>query len=161
MATLLVWHLNMWRAELTDYSDYDRASGAMRDFYHRSHRLINRIMTAQGASFARARILSEIARAGTLRSTDLASALSYAPRTVTEAIDGLERDGLVRRDPDPVDRRAKHISLTTAGEAAVKTAEASRIDYIESVYGALSADECEEIVRVVGKLNARLAELGG
>jgi DNA-binding MarR family transcriptional regulator len=139
--------------------DYDRVGDALRDYYQRSHRLIDRIMTAHGASFARARILSEVARAGALRSIDLAVSFGYAPRTVTEAIDGLERDGLVRRNPDPGDRRAKRISLTPAGHAAVKAAEASRLQYMQDVFGILSADECDEIVRVVGKLNARLAEL--
>lgn len=133
----------------------------MRDFYQRSHRLIDRIMTAQGASFARAKVLTQIARAGSLRSIDLAVSFGYAPRTVTEAIDGLERDGLVRRDPDPEDRRAKRISLTPAGEKAVESAEASRLHYMETVFGVLSAEECDEIVRVVGKLNARLSDLGG
>lgn len=142
-------------------SDGDQASAALRDFYLRSHRLIDRIMTAQGASFSRARVLMHIARGGPLRSIDLAESFGYAPRTVTEAIDGLERDGLVRRDPDPEDRRAKRISLTPAGIAAAAAAESSRVRYIEDVFGVLSAGECEEIVRVVGKLNERLAELGG
>ncbi len=146
---------------MTGQQDYDRAGDALRDFYQRSHRLIDRIMTAQGASYARARVLTQISRAGWARSIDLAASFGHAPRTITEAIDGLERDGLVRRDPDPEDRRAKRISLTPAGEAAVKIAEASRSEYIKKVFGVLGADECEEIVRVVGKLNARLAELGG
>ena len=107
--------------------DYESASHALRDFYRRSHRLIDQIMTQQGASYARARVLSGIARDGPLRSIDLAMAFGYAPRTVTEAIDGLERDGLVRRTPDPDDRRAKRIILTSAGEAAVKASEASRV----------------------------------
>lgn len=142
-------------------ADLERASLALRDFYYRSHRLIDRIMTAHGASYARTRVLTEIADKGPLRSTDLALAFGYAPRTVTEAIDGLERDGLVRRHPDAEDRRAKRISLTAEGEAAVRTAEASRRRYIESVFGVLSAAECEEIVRLVGKLNERLTKLGG
>ncbi|MBA2932617.1 MarR family transcriptional regulator [Sphingomonas sp. CGMCC 1.13654] len=146
---------------LADQADYDRAGDAMRDFYQRSHRLIDRIMTAQGASFARARILKLVSLSGSLRSIDLASSFGYAPRTVTEAIDALERDGLVRRDPDPEDRRAKRISLTPAGEKAVEAAEGSRLEYMQSVFGVLSAEECDEIVRVVGKLNARLLELGG
>jgi DNA-binding MarR family transcriptional regulator len=146
---------------LAEQADYDRAGDAMRDFYQRSHRLIDRIMTAQGASFARAKVLTQIARAGSLRSIDLAVSFGYAPRTVTEAIDGLERNGLVRRDPDPEDRRAKRISLTPAGEKAVESAEASRLHYMETVFGVLSAEECDEIVRVVGKLNARLSDLGG
>lgn len=142
-------------------SDYDRAAEALRDFYLRSHRVIDRIMSAKGASFARAKMLMHIARQGAVRSIDLASLLGYAPRTITEAIDGLERDGLVRRDPDPDDRRAKRISLTPAGIEAVEGAEASRLSYVEEVFSALSANEREEIIRLVGKLNDRLAELGG
>jgi DNA-binding MarR family transcriptional regulator len=150
---------------IDDQADLDptreRTSEALRDFYLRSHRLIDRIMTEQGASFARSRLLMHIAQHGPLRSIDLASSFGYAPRTITEAIDGLERDGLVRRTPDPEDRRAKRIVLTPAGEAAAETAEASRIRYIEAVFGALSPDECGAMVDLVGKLNERLGTLGG
>ena len=118
-------------------------------------------MRAQGASFARARVLMHIAQRGPLRSIDLASWFGYAPRTVTEAIDGLERDGLVRRDPDPGDRRAKRISLTPAGVAAADAAEASRVRYVEDVFGALSPAECGALVGLVGKLNERLDTLRG
>jgi DNA-binding MarR family transcriptional regulator len=142
-------------------TDYDRTAVALRDFYLRSHRVIDRVMTAEGASFARARLLMLIAKDEPIRSTDLAASLSYAPRTVTEAVDGLERDGLVRRDPDPADRRAKRISLTEEGRAAARKAEQSRIGFVESVFSVLTPAECEEMIRLVGKLNDRLAELGG
>ena len=71
------------------------------------------------------------------------------------------RPAPARRYPDPHPPRAKRISLTPAGIAAAAAAESSRVRYIEDVFGILSAAECEEIVRVVGKLNERLAELGG
>ncbi|MBV9841005.1 MAG: MarR family transcriptional regulator [Sphingomonadaceae bacterium] len=141
--------------------DYDRAAEALRDFYLRSHRVIDRIMIAQGASFARARLLIYVAEQGPIRSIDLATNFGYAPRTVTEAVDGLERDGLVRRDPDPNDRRAKRISLTDEGVLAAESAERSRRGHIERVFSALSAEEREEMVRLVGKLNDRLVQLGG
>jgi len=141
--------------------DHDRAGDAMRAFYQRSHRLIDRVMKAKGASYARARTLNQIALAGTIRSTDLAALSGFAPRTVTEAIDGLERDGLAMRTPDPTDRRVKQISLTLAGVAAVEAAEQSRVKYVQDVFGVLTATECDEIVRIVGKLNERLATLGG
>jgi len=137
----------------------EQVADALRDFYLRSHRVVDRIMTARGASFARAKMLAHIAREGALRSADLALALDYAPRTVTEAIDGLERDGLVRREPDPEDRRAKRILLTPAGRAAAEAADSSRHLFLDTIFGALSADECEEMVRLVGKLNDRLASL--
>jgi DNA-binding MarR family transcriptional regulator len=140
---------------------YERVGDSMRDFYLRSHRLMDRIMTTKGASFARAKLLIHIARSGTPRSIDLAAMMGFAPRTITEAIDGLERDGLVRRDPDPEDRRAKLISLTPAGIEAVEAADASRKEYIGDVFSVLDMAECDEIVRLMGKLNDRLAALGG
>jgi DNA-binding MarR family transcriptional regulator len=91
----------------------------------------------------------------------VASYFGYAPRTVTEAIDGLERDGLVRRDPDPVDRRAKRISLTKAGLIAVGSAEAARREFVDGVFGVLDTEERAQMVRLIGRLNDRLAELGG
>jgi DNA-binding MarR family transcriptional regulator len=139
----------------------EQATEALRDFYLRSHRLIDRRMAAEGVSFARAKVLMLIAREGPMRSTDVATFFGYAPRTVTEAIDGLERDGLVRRDPDPEDRRAKRIVLTPPGEAAAKAAGISRIHFVNDVFSALSAEECETLVGLLDKLNARLGELGG
>lgn len=134
----------------------ERAGDMLRDFYLRSHRAIDRIMAGEGASFARARLLMHIARDGPLRSVDIASSLGQAPRTITEAIDGLERDALVERTPDPGDRRAKLISITDAGRAAIKGAESSKQAFVDTVFGVLSPDECGEIVRVIGKLNEQL-----
>lgn len=36
--------------------------------------------------------------------------------TLTYLIDGLEQDGLVKRSPDPQDRRSRHINLTAKGQ---------------------------------------------
>lgn len=139
---------------------HDEVAQALRDFYLRSHRVVDRIMTERGASFARTKILFLLGQRGPLRSADLAAAHGQAPRTVTEAIDGLERDGLVRRDPDPQDRRAKRISLTEAGAAVAEEAEASRRLFVDDIFGALSVDECKEMARLIGLINARLARLG-
>ena len=141
--------------------EQEHVADQLRDFYLRSHKVIDRIMAAHGASYARTRMLMHIRREGPVRSIDLAASFGFAPRTVTEAIDGLERDGLVRRDPDPVDRRAKQISITAEGLAAIDGAEASRLTYVNKVFGVLSPEECEEIARLLGKLNAQLQTLGG
>ena len=75
------------------------------ELYHRIHRLVNESMTEEGVSLARSKFLFFLSKLGPCRSTDIAGALNFAPRTVTEAIDGLERDKLVTRKPDPGDRR--------------------------------------------------------
>jgi DNA-binding MarR family transcriptional regulator len=148
-------------AEETRCDLYDRVADELRDFYLRSHRLMDRIMTARGASFARTRLLTHIAREGMVRSADVASSFGQAPRTVTEAIDGLERDGLVQRHPDPVDRRAKRISLTPMGAEVAEAAMESKRIYLENVFAVLASEERDEIVRLIGKLNERLSELEG
>ncbi len=141
------------------HQEQERAADALREFYLRSHRLFDRMMTARGASFARTKLLSHIVREGPARSIDLASSFGFAPRTITEAIDGLERDGLVRRDPDPNDRRAKRITLTSEGEVVVRASEATRQDYIREVFAALEDGELAELIRIVGKLADRLEHL--
>ena len=51
---------------------------------------------------------------------ELAETQNLVPRTVTGLIDKLERDGLVRRVPDPSDRRSVHAQLTKAGLARME-----------------------------------------
>ena len=46
---------------------------------------------------------------------ELAGSMSIGGATLVRQIDRLEADGLVRRDPDPRDRRVTRISLTESG----------------------------------------------
>src|SRR6218665_2613948 len=62
------------------------------------------------------RFLRTLARCGSAqRPGALADALGVAPRSVTSKVDAAEADGLVRRLPDPSDRRATLVELTPAG----------------------------------------------
>ncbi len=56
-------------------------------------------------SGARLRVLFAVKEAGSMRMGDLATQLGVAPRTVTDLVDGLEKEGLLTRRPDPTDRR--------------------------------------------------------
>ncbi|AGH49697.1 MULTISPECIES: MarR family winged helix-turn-helix transcriptional regulator [Sphingomonadales] len=137
----------------------DAVSAGLRDFYLRTHRLLDGLMKDTGASFARARLLGYIHKEGPVRSTDIAESMAYAPRTVTVAIDALEREGLVRRDQDPADRRAKYISITDAGLAALCAAEPTKQRFVDSLYRALTDEEALQLARLIGKLNDRLEEI--
>jgi DNA-binding MarR family transcriptional regulator len=61
---------------------------------------------------ARMRVLKEVALSDTLRMGDLAERLGVAPRTVTDLIDGLEKEGMLIRRVDPTDRRATLLELS-------------------------------------------------
>jgi DNA-binding MarR family transcriptional regulator len=76
---------------------------------------------------------------------ELASAQHLVPRTVTGLIDNLERDGLVRRVPDPSDRRSVRAQLTRTGLARMQV---------------MSKDAAERQARGTGGLNSQqLAQL--
>ncbi|HET8613316.1 MAG TPA: MarR family transcriptional regulator [Sphingomonas sp.] len=129
---------------------------ALRDFYIRIHRDLDRRMAAGGVSLARTKLLAFIRCRGDARSADIVAAFGHAPRTVTEAIDGLERDGLVRREPHPADRRAKRILITEAGEAAIAASEPIYHELVERVFGPLSPSEREALAAVMAKLIGNL-----
>jgi DNA-binding MarR family transcriptional regulator len=137
-------------------SDLDSLSSGFGKLFLRTHRLLDRRMTETGTSFARTKILICIERGSGDRAADIASYLGIAPRTVTEALDGLERDGLIRREPDPLDRRVKRLSLTPEGGEAVRATEPVRKRLIEEVFGTLDATDREELARLIAKLTRAL-----
>jgi DNA-binding MarR family transcriptional regulator len=51
---------------------------------------------------------------------ELAGQLHVSPRNVTGLVDHLERDGLVERVPDPIDRRSVRAHLTEQGRELVE-----------------------------------------
>lgn len=139
--------------------DHTQAAEALRDFYLRSHRALDKLMSAEGSSLARTKILGHIERNSPVRSTDLAAAFGFAPRTITEAVDALERDGLVVRSSDSSDRRVKHIALTALGQEVLRSTEPLRKSFLEGLFSAITTEETLVLTQVLGKLNGRLAEL--
>ncbi|TCU57450.1 DNA-binding MarR family transcriptional regulator [Novosphingobium sp. PhB57] len=132
----------------------------MRDLHLRMHRLFNDRMRAHGASLAQLKLLLLMERCGAMRSTDIADALGQAPRTVTEAIDGLERDGLVARSPDPSDRRAKRINLTEAGRAVIREVEPHRDAFAAQFFEVLGFEDLNTFLSILRTLNDRMIEMG-
>lgn len=64
-------------------------------------------------------LLAQLSLSGISQSL-LAERLGMSKQAVQQAIDQLETLGLVRRDPDPVDKRAKYVVLTEAGLYALE-----------------------------------------
>jgi len=122
----------------------------------RMHRLMDRRMADQGASLARTKLLLYLAKHGPARAADIAEFFDNAPRTVTEAIDGLERDGLVTRTPDGRDRRVKQVSITEQGRRVTGETEPLRQDLINGVFGTLMAEERRNLGGSLTKMLAAL-----
>jgi DNA-binding MarR family transcriptional regulator len=93
------------------------------------------------------------AREGSMRVGDLARALLLTVGGTSKLVDRIERVGFIAREPDPDDRRASRVALTTAGRrkltAALKTYEAEMAGILG---GALSPQEQQQMNVYVSRL---------
>jgi DNA-binding MarR family transcriptional regulator len=87
-----------------------------------------------------------------LRLKDLADRLRIAPRSATEVVDQLEAKGLVRREPDPTDRRATLVLATDEGTELFANLGAERRDKSNEYFAKLSASDRAELARILGEL---------
>ena len=80
---------------------------------------LNEALAPYGLTFARyeALMLLYFSRAGALPLGKIGLRLQVHPASVTNLIDGLERDGLVRRSPHPSDGRTTLATLTAQGRS--------------------------------------------
>jgi DNA-binding MarR family transcriptional regulator len=94
----------------------------------RAHVAVLRVLDAeleaeQGMPLTYFDVLIQLSRAGgRLRMSELADAVLLSRSGITRLVDRMGRDGLVRREPCPTDRRALYAVLTPAGEKALQEA---------------------------------------
>jgi DNA-binding MarR family transcriptional regulator len=118
-------------------------------------RRISRDDSADGLTAARASALSVLAFGGPQRLGELARREGVTPPTMTRIVDGMVRDGMVRRVPSPTDRRAMILTATTRGRALIERGRSRRIQRLARELSSL--EECdlhvlEEAVRVLLRL---------
>jgi DNA-binding MarR family transcriptional regulator len=95
-----------------------------------------------------------------LSPTRLGRGLMLSSAGVTSRLDRLERRALVRRVPDPADRRGVIVELTDEGQEVVDAAVAADTLAEKQVLGQLSEDEIEQLDRLLRKVLAGLEPPG-
>jgi len=120
--------------------------------YHLLKKHVDTAMAMSGVPLQRSKMLSLVDQQNPCRSSDLAAWLGTAPRTVTQGVDALERDGLVVRRPDLSDGRAMLIWITEAGRKALKASRKPQHAAYDELFGALSERERVALLRSLRKL---------
>jgi DNA-binding MarR family transcriptional regulator len=70
----------------------------------------------------------------------------------TKRLDRLEARGLIRRDPDPDDRRSTLITLTDAGLATIDTVASEHFPYVKRLVATLAPSERDTLARLLREL---------
>jgi DNA-binding MarR family transcriptional regulator len=110
-------------------------------------------MLGCGLSMARTKMLRRLHEQGPTRQNVLATDFGLSPHSITDLVDGLERQGLAERRADLTDRRAKLVAITDAGEAALDVANATRERLLKEIFGALSEADRETFLRLLDDLD--------
>ena len=90
---------------------------------------------------------------GSLRRVDLAERLMLTPSGVTRLLDGLERDGWVRKGQCDSDARVTYAVLTDEGRERLERAGRTHFAQIREIFAArFSEDELETLIDLLGRL---------
>jgi DNA-binding MarR family transcriptional regulator len=96
---------------------------------------VDAVLKPSGLTFARYEVLMLLtfSRRGSLPLGKIGARLQVHPASVTNAIDRLERQGLVRRAPHPTDGRATLATLTPRGRSLAQRATIDMNDLFTSL----------------------------
>ncbi|MGB3772359.1 MAG: MarR family transcriptional regulator [Rhodococcus sp. (in: high G+C Gram-positive bacteria)] len=117
---------------------------------------VEEVLKPTGLTFARYELLTLLTftKTGALPMAKASARLQVHPTSVTNAVDRLEKAGLVRRVPHPTDRRTTLVEITSTGrELAVKSTE----DLNEKVFGVPGVDgaDLDKLVSILAGVRRR------
>jgi DNA-binding MarR family transcriptional regulator len=95
--------------------------------------------------------------AGPRTPAELADAAGVTRATMTGLIDTLERDGLVKREPDPNDRRMMSVVLTAKGERFLNGFLPGHFKLVSSLMASLTEAERKALVNLLVKVQQHAA----
>jgi MarR family transcriptional regulator for hemolysin len=106
-----------------------------------------------GLSQARWQVLLKLLRASQpLTQCDLASRIGIEPASLVRLLDVLQKEDLIVREADPLDRRSKRVSLTANGRALSEKLAVVAESLRGEVLGVVATDELARCTAVLEQL---------
>jgi DNA-binding MarR family transcriptional regulator len=130
---------------------------AVRQGVQRLSRRLQVERSPTGLSLTKVSLLGHLARRGALSPGELAAADRLQPQSVTRVLAELERDGLVQRYPDPLDKRTRRIRITVTGRATLGEDMRDRDEWLADAMSGLTPAERATLLEAADLL-ARLGE---
>jgi DNA-binding MarR family transcriptional regulator len=129
------------------------------DTFGRTAKLLGQVLddalAQHGRTLHRGRALHVVADApGPARLADIMAQVGVGQATASTLVDGLVRDGLIARQPDPSDGRAMRLVATAAGATAAKQWRAAYVRLAERMFGEVAEEDRAAFVRVLAQLES-------
>jgi DNA-binding MarR family transcriptional regulator len=91
---------------------------------------------------------------------ELARAANLEPSTMTGLLDRMEREGFVRREPDPDDRRVMKIFLTDEANAVRESVERLVDETLDLLFTGIPDGEVDAMNGVLRRVISNAREVG-
>jgi DNA-binding MarR family transcriptional regulator len=121
-------------------------------------KVVDKHMISSGLSLARWKVLEILDAKGSIRQKALAQELGFAERSVSQAVESLAGDGLVGRMPDPADGRAKLVTLTDEGAAALAAADKAGAEVLQRIFGTLDRKQLASLDKLLNVIDDAAGE---
>lgn len=122
-------------------------------------RILIRLPSIEKLSFTTLSVLHTLSRKSPMRLTELTATEQVTQSAITQLVTRLERDGLVKRLPDPNDGRVVQVHITTHGTDVIESRRLDRMDRLSKFIDGLTSEEKHTITSALPALK-RLVELG-
>lgn len=97
-----------------------------------------------------------IIHGGVMKPSDLSRMLLRSKQTITQIIDVLERDGLVKRELAGQDRRTKRVIVTKRGLELIRTSLPDTLEVMNSAMPTMSEEEVQMLTAFLRKIRKHL-----
>jgi len=116
---------------------------------------LDRVFQPHGLSGGDFVVLAALRRSGKpyrLTPTALSRSMMVSSGGTTKRLDRLQARGLIRRDPDPADRRGTLVTLTSPGLATIDTVTSSHVQNEKRLVATLSPNKRQTLTRLLREL---------
>jgi DNA-binding MarR family transcriptional regulator len=116
---------------------------------HYSMRASGHFTKAHGLSMPQFSILMQLHYRGVCGMSEVSERFEITPAGASQLVDKLVQSGLIRREEDPQDRRAKSLKLTDKGKELIEQGIEERYRWVEPLVGTLTAEERSKVNEVL------------
>ncbi len=127
---------------MTKESQFTQAIRSWMDtFMHRSMRGWSLFAKSTGLSMPQFSVLMQLHHKGAFGMSEISERFEVTPAAASQLVDKLVQNGLVVREEDPNDRRAKLLNLTDKGRDIIHQGMEERYRWVNQLAERLTVDE--------------------
>lgn len=128
-------------------------------FMNRSMRSWHLFAKSTGLSMPQFSVLMQLHHKGACGMSEISERFEITPAAASQLVDKLVQSGLVQREEDPSDRRAKLLNLTEKGQELIQQGHVERYRWVDELGGKLTAEERAQVSEALDIMTRAAEEL--